>query len=197
MTASAYRTALRAPVRALWMRVFTLDQFLDAFGAAIDRGLTQAWIDGAKECGISYMELSGEERTTLKQHILMQRLYMGRYGETIMAAPSRDEKGPMAPHMKRLDTWVNRWNEVRNIAAAMACGDKKKKWVLNLKRVTKVHCVSCSTFNNRVYRYSMWLANGALPQSRRLACGGYRCGCGFADTDDRLTPGRFPSRALG
>ena len=193
MTASAYRTALRAPVRALWMRVFTLDQFLDAFGAAIDRGLTQAWIDGAKECGISYTELSGEERTTLKQHILMQRLYMGRYGETIMAAPSRDEKGPMAPHMKRLDTWVNRWNEVRNIAAAMACGDKKKVWRMG---PTREHCVSCATFEGRVYRYSTWLAN-ALPQSRRLSCKGYRCLCFLADTDDRLTPGRFPSRALG
>ena len=192
MSVDTYRTALRAPVRALWMRVFTLDQFLDAFGAAIDRGLTQAWIDGAKECGIAYEELSGEERTTLKQHILMQRLYMGRYGETVAAAPKG--VGKLTTHFARLDTWVNRWNEVRNIAASMACGDKKKVWRMG---PTKEHCVSCATFEGRVYRYSTWLANGALPQSRRLSCKGYRCLCFFADTDDRLTPGRFPSRALG
>jgi len=193
-SADAYRTALRAPVRALWMGVFTLDQFLDAFGAAIEQGLTRAWIDGAGECGIRFDELSSNERATLKQHILMQRLYMGRYGESIVAA--QKGVGKLTNHFARLETWVNRWNEVRNVAAAMACKDKKVKWQLNLRKVTKVHCISCSTFHDRVYRYSTWLENGALPQSRRLACGGFRCGCGFVDTDERITPGRFPSSVL-
>ena len=194
MSVDTYRTALRAPVRALWMRVFTLDQFLDAFGAAIDRGLTQAWIDGAGECGIKFDELSGQEMATLKQNILMQRLYMGRFGETILAAPSKAEKGKLAPHVARLETWVNRWNEVRHIAASMACGDKKKVFRLG---PTEKHCRSCSIFNGRVYRYSTWLQYNALPGSRALSCKGYRCLCTLDDTDERITPGRFPTGALG
>ena len=194
MTIASYRLTLRAAVRALWKDMITLDQFLDAFGSAIDRGLTQAWIEGAKECGIRYEELSGEEREALSRHILMQRLYMGRFGESIVAA--QQGAGKLGTHFARLETWVNRYNEVKNTAAAMACGDKKKQWVLNLKRPTKKHCVSCSTFHGRVYRYSTWLANGALPQSSRLACGGFNCGCGFLDTDERITPGRFPAGVL-
>jgi len=191
VTIANYRSLLRSAVRGLWTGVLTLDQFLDAFGAAIDRGLTQAWIEGAKECGITYAELSGEERTALSRHILMQRLYMGRFGESIVAA--QRGTGKLGAHFGRLETWVNRYNEVRNQAAAMACGDKKKTWRYG---GTKEHCKSCSTFVGRTYRYSTWLANGALPQSPRLACGGWRCQCFLTDTDGRITPGRFPSGVL-
>jgi len=173
------------------MGVFTLDQFLDAFGAAIEQGLTRAWIDGAAECGIAFDELSSNERATLKQHILMQRLYMGRYGESIAAAQKGD--GLLKAHFARLETWVNRWNEVRNVAASMACGDKKKVWRLG---PTEKHCASCSTFNGRVYRYSTWLQYGALPGSRQLSCNGFNCLCTLEDTDSRITPGRFPSSVL-
>jgi hypothetical protein len=165
MTAQEYYSSLRAPVVGLWRREFTLEQFHDSFRSAVDRGLTRAWHEGAMRCGIRPDELSGEERAELAKALLLQHFYIWRYGESIVAQKSREEGGKLQPHIDRLALWLNRYNETTELAAAMACGDRKVKWVLG---GTKKHCGSCSTFNGRVYRYSTWLANGALPQSRAL-----------------------------
>lgn len=193
MTIAQYRRGMRAEARGLWLGISTLDDFLWGFGVVIDQGLTRAWYEGAAECGIRPEELSGPEREQLKRYIFSQRLFMGRFGEALMELPNKAAGGKLGAYFARLDTWVNRYNEVQVHAAAMACGDRKKTWVLGW---TKKHCVSCLGFEGRVYRYSTWLQNGALPQSKRLRCNGYNCDCGLADSDQRLTPGRFPARLL-
>ena len=89
--------------------------------------------------------------------------------------------------------WVNHWWEVYALAKAMASKNQKMIWV---RGSTKVPCSSCIALGGRVYRHSVWLANGAIPPTRKTRCKGYRCLCRLRPTTDRITPGRFPKGVL-
>lgn len=191
-SADGYRRSLAQLVRGLWSGVITLEDFYLAFGSALERGLTQAWYEGASQCGIAPDELTNDERLELKRHILIGRMAMGKFGDSI-ATLSKAEGARLSPHLERLKIWANRWNEAYNHAQTMACADQKLIWLLG---ATKRHCISCAGFANRVYRASIWAKNSARPQGRNLYCGGYRCGCRLEPTDQPVNRGRFPSRLL-
>jgi hypothetical protein len=188
-----YRRSLRAPARGLWLDTLSKDQFMNAMIIAIERGLNSAWAEGAHECGIGLDELSAEETQRLKSEIYGQFKYIVGLGEFI-EAHSKARKGAWGDVDKRLDLWVNRYRAVRSLAAAMACKDKKK--VFARVRATLKPCRSCSGLEGRVYRYSVWLANDAIPPSSRFECHGWRCGHELQDTDRPITKGPFPKRLL-
>ena len=188
-----FRSGVRSAIRGLWTGNFELFDFVDAMTSAIQRGYRQAWTEGAKQCGIKFDELTPTELAELRRMTNEQIPFLPGFGSDI-EDNSRAKGGLLRPHLERGFMWVNRYNEVRQRAGAMACGDKKKKWQLGS---TKEHCRSCRGFNGRVYRYSTWLDNNALPQNRNLECNGFRCRCNLIDTDERITPGRFPRSLLG
>jgi hypothetical protein len=167
---SAYRSALRARVRGFWGGFFNYDDFVDGFSADIREGIVRAWEDGTAECGISASEWSLEEVRALQTFIGEQVMQVGFFAIAI-EQNTKALGGKLGPLFQRTELWVNRYSEAKFQAAAMACGNRKKVWVLG---PTEKHCESCGGFESRVYRYSTWLDNGALPRSRRLACGGYR-----------------------
>jgi len=49
------------------------------------------------------------------------------------------------------------------------------------------HCITCSILANLVATRKEWRDSGWYPKSSRLACGGWRCGCSFIETDAPLT----------
>jgi hypothetical protein len=59
----SFRRNLRASVRGLWSGALTKRQALATFRRAIERGIEQAWVEGAAECGIQEDELTTEELT--------------------------------------------------------------------------------------------------------------------------------------
>lgn len=190
---SSFRSSIRSSIRGLWTGDFDLFEFVSGMSSAIERGFRQAWIEGAGQCGIKFDELTPTELTELNRMTNEQIPFLIGFGSDI-EDNSRANGGLLGPLLLRGSMWVNRYNEVRQRAGAMACGDKKKKWQLGS---TKEHCGSCLGFNGRVYRYSTWLENNALPQNRNLECNGFRCKCDLDDTDERITPGRFPRGLLG
>jgi len=191
-TESGYRTALRARVRGFWSGVFDYGEFVSGFSQDISEGITQAWTEGTAECGIAPSEWSLAEVQARSAFITNQVLQVGFFAIAI-EQNTRALGGKLTPLFRRTDLWVNRYPEAKMQAAAMACGDRKKIWVLG---PTEEHCKSCGGFKGRVYRNSVWLTNGALPRTFQLACSGFNCKCRLDDTDQRVTPGRFPSGLL-
>jgi hypothetical protein len=188
-----YRRSLRSVVRGLWSGVLISSQASNAFEAAIERRITQAWNEGAAECDIEADELSEAELIARDNFIETQIEFMPAFLADI-SANSKASGGKLKPQLTRVELWVNRYNEAVTQGKSLACADQKGQWFLG---PTEEHCRSCNGFNGRVYRFSTWKANGAEPQSQNLACSGFNCLCEIKPTNKRVTPGKFPSRLLG
>lgn len=187
-----YFAAIRAAAKGMWLGVYDYDEFFRGMVRSIHRGLTFAWAEGAKECGILLGELSASEQTQLENAIFGQINYIHGFAEFI-EQNTKELGGKWTPIYNRIQMWANKYPAVRTLAASLACASKKKVWRLG---PTEVHCKTCAGFEGRVYRYKIWQSNNALPQSSKLECNGIRCLCFFEDTDERITPGPFPRKLL-
>lgn len=187
-----YRNGIRSAVRGLWGGALDYYQFYEAMEAAIRSGLTTAWHEGAKACGILPVDLSPTERVALAQAIANEYNYITDFATTIEAG-SKANGGKMGSLMVRAEVWINRYLDVVNRAKIAACADQKLEWVLNYIRVSKKHCGSCLKLARRVKRASVWEKYDIRPQSPRLECGGWRCACGLVVMDKPCTPGPLPN----
>jgi hypothetical protein len=191
-TVASYRRNLRSPVRGLWSGVITFDQAFDAFQSTVERNFAQAWMAGAKECGIENDELTETEKNVLNERVAAEIEHISEFLEAV-ETNSKKNGGQLVPLFNRLEMWVNRWDELFELGESYACADEKAVWVLGR---TDKHCPSCVGFSGRVYRRSTWRDNDAMPRSQRLACRGYNCDCSLPKTDRPITKGRFPMRLL-
>jgi len=194
-SADAYGRNIRGSVRALWGGVIDLDQFLSTMQLAVRRGLTLAWREGAAECGIKPDELTEVEIKALEMAIRSESVYIFDFGEYI-EANSKATGGLLRSLMNRVGLWINRYLDVTNRAKVMACKDQKLEWVINYVRGVKENCDSCLRLNGQVRRGSAWQRAGVRPQSppnAKLACRGWKCGCGLVPTDKPVSRGKLPS----
>lgn len=178
-----YRASLRAAVRGLWKGILTPKQFREAMTSTINRRLTQAWAEGAKECGIKPADYTEEEKVALRVALENELEFITEFSEAITGA----EK--LEPLFRRADMWVNRYRDFKNRAKVLACSDKKLQWVIG---PTEQHCKDCSGYNGKVYRGSVWAKKDIRPQHPNLSCHGFRCLCQLTPTDKALTRGGPP-----
>lgn len=155
----------------------------------ITRYYKEAWLAGAKECGIKEADLTPKELRALKEITNAQFIYLFGYADAIEAG-SKANGGLLRDVYARAELWVNRYGEVKTAGNEMACADMKTEWVWTER---KKHCCDCRTMNGRVYRNSVWKKYGIRPQSAALACFGGHCGCFKRKTDKPVTPGRPPA----
>lgn len=181
MSVSSYQANLRTAVRGFYNGTLSQGQFTDAMESSIRRGLTRAWIEGAKVCGVKQDELSEKELDALQSAIESEFIYIDSFASGI------EESEKLAALYSRLSMWVNRYTDIQNRAKVMACADKKLTWIYG---DTIRHCKDCSGYNGKVYRGSAWEASGARPQSSKLSCHGYRCRCRLDVTDRALNRGK-------
>lgn len=191
---SDFRLSIRAAVRGLWNGEFTAFTFVDSMRAAIERNLRKAWNEGAADCGIQADELSDKEISAREELINSQFSYLIGFARDI-EENSRASKGLLGPHLDRAERWIAQYDKAFRNGKAMACGDRKARFVLG---PTEKHCRTCSGLNGRVYRYSTWVANNAVPpRNARFECGGAsRCDCRLEDTTEPITKGSFPKGLL-
>lgn len=191
---AAFRRNLRGPVRALWGGVIDDGQFFEEMQLAIARGLTDAWEEGAKKCGIAIDELSPEEELALQSAINDQLSFVPPFGTAIITN-SKANKGKLTPLFARTELWVNQYDSTVGQAQTMACADQKLKWVLHGAFFTEEPCTTCLRLNGKVKRASFWLKRGIRPQdppNENLVCAGWQCGCAFQVTDEPLSKGPLP-----
>jgi hypothetical protein len=188
-----YQSGIRKGIYGLWSgKMDAQDAFMHLW-VVIERGIMQAWYNGAMDCGIRPEELSQIELRGLQDAIYNEMQYLEKLIYDVM-----ERNKASGTQLKTLNTkinmWSNRYNQIRNKAKALACGNKKLKWILG---PTKVHCVDCAKLNGKVKRASTWVASGWMPQGKMLACKGYQCLCSLVVTTDPLSPGKLPNAAGG
>ncbi len=192
MSIVSYRRSLRTPIRGLWSGVLTLSQASSAFGSSIERGLTQAWNEGAAECDIESDELTQDELIARDDFIEQQIDNMGSFLQSVRDNNQASDS-PLAPHFTRLVMWINQYSSVLQQSEAMACEDQKRIW-----RVGRTeHCRTCLSLNGKVKRFSFWLTH-VLPRNapnRCLACKGFRCQCTLLRTTLPISRGPLPRLA--
>lgn len=183
MSVSSYQAGLRSALRGFWKGTLTQGQFTDAMESAIQRGLTQAWIDGAKQCGVKQDELTDKELGALTEAIKSEFSHVGDLAGYV------EEQEKLTTLFGRLNLWTNRYMDIQNRAKVMACADKKLEWRLG---ATEHHCKTCPKLHGKVKRGSQWQASGLRPQSPPnpcLECGGWRCLCSLQVTDKSVSRG--------
>lgn len=187
---ATFAKGIRDAVRGLWLGSFDYMAFVDSMTSTIWRGYESAWVEGAAECG-----MSPSDRTTAEQRRLVQIVNqdLGHVPglADFVTQNSKENEGKLGKSLARAEMWSNRYNYVVGVAQQMSCADQKYQW-----RVGPTdHCHDCQTYDGRIYRGSTWAAVGAQPQSRNLACGGYRCQCRLVlvvGESIRAWPGRPP-----
>jgi hypothetical protein len=185
----AYARTLRGLVSAFWRGDMNFTMFVFSFGYAIERGFQRAWVDGMKDCGMSFSDMTAEERARLSTEINLEISFVNKFADDI-EKNNRASRGKLSPLVKRIKMWANRYYAIKHLAKTYACSDQKYRWVMG---ATREHCPSCLKLENRVYRASIWRKYGIEPRSRILSCRGYNCLCEFVKTDDPVTPGRPPN----
>ncbi|RLC82122.1 MAG: hypothetical protein DRJ03_08870 [Chloroflexi bacterium] len=190
----AYARDLRGITRLFWRGDFTRSAFVTTFSDDVAIYLRRAWQEGAALCGVSPEELSAPEQTELEMRINALLPHVISFADLVEKRTRAQGYKFSNPGLQaRLGTWITRYDELRTLGQLRACADQKLQWRRHLKRVTKESCIDCLRLDARVYRAATWRKWGVRPQSRDLACGGWRCGCGFAVvTDVPSTPGHPP-----
>jgi len=191
MSTTLYRRELRAIARGFWSGVWSQDQFFDLMYSTIDRGLTKAWSDGARQVGIAPDEISNAEQIALATIIFREYSYVGRLAGFILENP-KGVKGSLSKIYVRLEVWINRYLDTKNQAKVAAEKDPKLMW--NLGR-TKDNCETCQKLAGKVKRASYWdsYVMPQQPPNPNLACGGWKCGCTLDPTDEPMSRGRMPN----
>ena len=100
---------------------------------------------------------------------------------------SQARGGSLSSLLSRMESWALRWKEAHSLALLHgAVLLKKGRLVQWIRGNTKIPCSDCLRYEGKIYPAAEWLAVGAVPQSRSLACRGYRCQC-------RLIPSKGPA----
>lgn len=184
-----YRLNIRTAVRALWSGTWDFYTFMDEMSLAIERAFTQAWYEGAKIYGVNPDELTEEEHARIVSEVNAETAYIGNFGQSIVVN-SKAFGGKLSPLFSRAELWVTAYNRVRILASTYAAKDQKLEWHLG---PTKEHCHSCSRYNGRVYRASIWRRHNIQPKMYELECRGYNCLCYFSVTNAPTNKGYPPS----
>lgn len=189
-----YRRALTRAVSDLWAGRANGFDFIDAADRAVETWFRQEWYAGAALCGVQPDELTIEEQDALASEINQQITFLIPFMNDILNG-SEARGGPLMPFLQRVELWVNDLGRIRTHAQNMACADQKAEWVYG---DTISHCPSCSFYEGKVYRRSVWEKYlgpaGLLPRTKggALSCGGWRCLCSLENTNQPANRGRPP-----
>ena len=151
----------------------------------IFRGYEQAWREGAAQCGIGPDDRTLEEADRLRREVLADEGRIMGYADFVNTH-TRAQGWKYETVVSRAELWANRYVSIATLAQVTACADKKMVWYYG---ATEEHCDDCLTYEGTVHRASVWYRYGAIPQSRNLQCGGWRCDCRLVPTEAPVTPG--------
>jgi len=136
--------------------------------------------------GIGYRS-GGREIQQMIQQDLLRVSTLLRY----IVLHSKESGANFDTVKNRVTMWALRWKEIKSLAMAFGAKEmgKEGKHLIWIMGKTEKHCEDCFGYSGLVFEARDWAAAGALPQSRKLACHGYRCRCRLAPTSKPLTPG--------
>lgn len=184
-----YGESIRGAVRGYWGEQTDYFTFYDHMDAAVRNGLRRGFEEGMKAGGVQEpLVLSGDALIKLRDLIANELRHVDRFASHI-EVNRKSEGGKLTPLLQRSDMWSLTYLEAVNWGKLYGKDMQRYVWRYG---ATKAHCSDALNLNGRVYTAKTWRKFGAVPQSRDLECGGWKCGCGLFQTDDPVTPGRPP-----
>lgn len=189
-----FRRHCRTNAYALWTGTWDYYAFMDAMIPEIENGYQAAWHEALAAHGMEPEDATEEEERYVADAQAQASSHLNDLAEWI-EAHARDGNDPLllAVIHGRIDLWVNDLQRLITWANTELAGNEKLQWVYG---ETEEHCRDCATYVGRVYRARAWARVGALPQSRELECGGWRCDCRLEPTTARANRG-FPPKPSG
>lgn len=187
---SDLRSGLRAAVRGYWSAKTDLLDFIDGITATLERNYRRAWLEGLAEFGITELDMTDEEKQALNLEINNQLAYVLDFAEAIHKG-NKENGGKLEVFFRRVELWVNRYDQIVSLARAMAGADKPLEWVMGEAE----HCQSCLKLAGKVKRASYWKRAGILPATPNatfLECKGFQCACELKSTAKPISKGPLP-----
>jgi hypothetical protein len=190
-TIGHFRRVLRSAVLNFYRGDTDAFEFLDTTIALVEDQFRRAWNEGMREIGLDPKNdmIPAWERVLTKR-INQDLNHLLGYATDIEQA--RIEETPIDPLYNRVELWVNRYNEVKNLAKVTTGNKIKLEWKLGK---TERHCTTCATLDGVVDYSFSWEASGYKPQAApnpMLECGGWLCDCSLVPTNKRRTRGGVP-----
>jgi hypothetical protein len=150
--------------------------------------------DGLADGGAPMPQLDDEARQALSVWRAEQSPFISKFVKELFDTPFTFDA-----LQRRAEMWVNKSvNPIYYRGLELANRNQRFMWVVN---PVKEHCKTCLKLNGQIHRMKDYRRTGLLPQSSKLICGGYRCGCALLPTDQpargRLRAVRFVRRMLG
>lgn len=160
--------------------------FIDILADLIVGQLTQAF-ERAWEDEEGQGALPDYLNTELEAMVLSEYDHVDQYYRDIVDA--RVDGTPLAPLLARAAMWANRFTDAYNRAVQLitAANGGNLLWTYG----DTEHCETCRALDGIVARATEWEEIGVKPQSppnSDLECGGWRCQCVLAPTDQRRSP---------
>lgn len=97
-------------------------------------------------------------------------IYAGQYEDNVQGL------------LSRLSMWAITATGLHAFGRLLGSQDTTFRWVYGATD----HCADCARLNNQVHTGEQWLQSGWYPQSRGLACNGYRCQCRLEETTEGI-----------
>lgn len=163
---------------------------------AIDRLIAEraedVYAEGLAEAGDGEVELTDQDRETIREWVLDQQSYSGGLADAMAAVvrePDLDtRRGMERAIFERLKTWVASLRVLGGKAKASALANRMVTWIYG----DTDHCRTCERLNGKRHRLSWFTSREYIPQepgSGSLECGGWRCQCVLVDDDgDQVLP---------
>lgn len=187
-TVTSYQRNLRDLSRGAWNGSLSIGQFSTRLDETIDREFRSAFVEGVQRGGLAVADLTDEERDELDALIESEKSFVDQLSFFIF--DNRKGEGKLNAVRSRVDLWVARYFQVNETGFLIASGTKKLMWKWNPR---KEHCLDCANLNGRVYTANTWRNKIMItPRSFDLICKGFRCGCGYEETNKPITRGRHP-----
>lgn len=191
MSKDQFRNSLRAAARGLWSGALSAYGFPDAFGAALDKYLRQAFDDGMARYGVEPADYTDDDIEAFQKFLTGQYEHLEGLTDYIVTQ-HKQFGGKLETVLARVEMWANRYDEAGDIARTRAGADENIEWKLGRAE----HCETCAALSGWVKRGSYWQklrdTEQIYPKSPRLRCNGYNCKCVLQPTRKPLSKGRPP-----
>lgn len=149
--------------------------------ALISRYGRNAYLEALAESGIERDQLTEQDMAKIAELTIEQSKYVTDVGIAIY----QDDRVSPEEAAGKPQMWFNK-SIMPFYQAGKVSADRNGiyEWRLG---ATEQHCKDCQRLNGQVHRLSNWVKNAWLPQSSKLACGGFRCDCSLKKTRRQVT----------
>ena len=174
---NGYRMAVNELFLNLYYENMSASDFTNQMNALIEKHYKEAYLFALAECAQTTLSLTVQE--DLNKQIKEAQGYLPN-----LVAQITLQQISIEELERRIDLWANQYRRTITLARAFCDGSGRYEWVYH---PDKEHCVDCEALNGTVLTLNEWIANGVLPQSPALACGGWQCGCNLVPTTKMKT----------